>query len=84
MSNKIRTNIETIEFSDAGLGVDDGTRTVKVVWNVSTVGGVAFKVPMHFDLAPGKEDKLIAYARAALHHLSHNLAEQTKDWAEPE
>ena len=79
---KIRTTLQSIHFEDAGGG--DGTQIANVEWKIVTQGGVAFTIPMQFDIKSGEDEKVVAYARAALHHLSRHLAEETKEWAQPD
>lgn len=79
---RIRTTLQRISFEDAGAG--DGMQIATADWQIATQGGVVFTIPMQFDVKPGEEEKVVAYARAALHHLSRHLAEQTKEWAQPD
>lgn len=80
--DSITTTLQSITFEDAGQS--DGSQTANALWKIATRGGVVFTIPMQFDVKPGEEEKVVAYARAALHHLSRHLAEQTKAWAQPD
>lgn len=81
MAVKRTIELESITFANEKRG-DRTERIARVLWRIATPGGDhEFTIPMAFlvnDAVP--EEAMVANAKAALHALTRDLAEQTKPW----
>lgn len=62
----------------------DGSRIGTAVWRLSRNDRNPIDLPVQFFLENGADDAdAIRYARAVLHNITHQIADQTKGWALP-
>lgn len=73
--------LQSLEFRPAAA---DGGRTAKAVWRIQRNRNPAFELPVEIFVAKDADEvDAVRYARAVLHSLTSDLADQTKEWALP-
>jgi len=76
-----KIELQSLEFYPPN---DDGGRLGKAVWRISRNGRAPFDLPAEIFVAKDADEAdAVRYARAVLHSLTSELADQTKEWALP-
>ncbi|WP_436357332.1 hypothetical protein [Brevundimonas sp. CEF1] len=74
-----KIELQSIEFKPR-----ENYRIARAVWRISRDGRQDFELPVEAFIAPDADEAdAIKYARAVLHSLTTQLADQTKEWALP-